>query len=170
MSSFSSIISCTGCSYKYYENHQSIQLQTVYDSIAITYYRETAWCYECDSVQNAEKLPNIDNISASLFNLKSAGFFSRLSSKHRSETKLAEHTVRWLKERTSPPCCLKCGSSEIAILKFKNNSDMLYAAEGFKHSCGGALVQSADDSGIRYSIAPKVLWMTLEGQVRTNTQ
>lgn len=171
MSTDSTRIHCTGCDYIYSEHYEPIVLICRMESGTVRYYRTHAWCYNCDTITDAEKLPEIDEVRREYENWcgdQKVSWLKKLLRRHdqnyQEKLKILQNRIAWLEARTAPPHCLDCGSTNLTTLNFKNNSDHTAIAEGFKHSCGGALVHDYNDkTGIRYSLPTTKIWVDVQG-------
>lgn len=133
-----------------------------YISVAIGYYRladgtellhftQPAWCNECATLREAERLPEPDRLKQSVKELESAGLsendlkYTRLTGEspdellHRRLANLRAK-VRWRVGRQSPPRCLHCESVNLLFLA-PNIKDTL---KSFRHpGCGGTFTQTS---------------------------
>lgn len=173
MSTDSTRIHCIGCDYFYTEHYEPIVLICRMESGTVSYGRTHAWCYNCDAITDAEKLPEIDDVRREYEHwcgrqevswLKK--LLQRHDQNHQEELKILQNRIAWREARIAPPHCLDCGSTNLTILNFKNNSDNTTIAEGFKHSCGGALVHDYSvKTGIRFSLPTTEILVDQQGNI-----
>ena len=62
MSTESSRIRCTGCDYSHLEHFQPIILKCKFRDGIVTYYKQQAWCYECEEIKYSKCLPTEDEL------------------------------------------------------------------------------------------------------------
>jgi len=175
MSIDSTIIHCTGCDYTHTENYQPITLKCRFGSSVISYYRSSCWCYECNGITYAEHLPDMEEIKAeyreyygipgpAAHGLKR--ILRRFDRCYQQGLRELDNKIAWRKARTASPHCLKCGTTNLMMLEFRQTSDHTAVAEGFRHSCGGMLAHDYNHmAGIRFNFAEKEIWVDIEGNI-----
>ena len=174
MSTDSTRIHCTDCDYVYAEHYQPIELRCRTKSGVVSYYKALSWCYDCNKITYAEKLPDIETVRSDYedwLGNQRAGLIMRVLSRfdrqYQEKLKFFHNRIAWREARTTPPHCLECGSKNLSILSFQAGSDHTAIAKGFQHSCGGILVHDHHDkTGIRYNFAKTVIWMDQQGSKR----
>lgn len=160
-------IHCTGCDYEFFEHYPSIELKCAFGSGIVTYRRRRAWCHECDTIGNAEQLPNVTCLKRELLCLTGQGLSAWLRwllPSHRERIREKQNAILWRQARITPPRCLHCGSTNISVLKFRHVSGSISEAQGFRHSCGGMLVHDYNDkTGTRFHFRNTIIWLDTEG-------
>jgi len=153
-------IKCKGCNFKqiilpipvdcYYK---------FYDGETIPAYRTIAWCYNCNKIVGAEKLPSAKDIALQIIENKNMEMDFEF-----------KRTLQWISERKSPPRCLKCGSIDITYISFDfeaNNSEKHIIGLGFRHECGGQFFSYdyAEEGEIRFMFVTQKALIDPEGLV-----
>ena len=104
----------------------------------------TGWCYDCRKVRPIESFPDITSLENLQMEIKHSGIPQWMliganpledeAEHHGFILKWLEATVRWRKERVSPPRCLFCGSIRNKVLELNANTPL----ETFEHEgCSG---------------------------------
>lgn len=192
-------IHCTGCDFEHFETYKPIRLKCRTELGVVSYYPTSGWCYQCNRITDVEALPSLEEIQrhyARFYRVPSpeTGWIKRLiqrfDKKYQQKCRELEAELAWRKARSAPPHCLKCGSADIAPLKFTDPNqqtadsdvddwDILTAleyegtprdrrtvAKDFLHTCGGQLVHDPDDKpGSRYFWSEQVIWLDSYGAV-----
>jgi hypothetical protein len=166
-------IHCTGCDYEYFEHYQPIEVRCQLEHGIVTYGKTKAWCHECNTIRYAENLPTCEEIRDDYSKIYKVpgpavkGLRALLRRYDRQyHEKLAELTdkIAWREQRTTPPHCLECGSTNIVTLICRSISKTSVAVDNFRHSCGGELVHDYSDMpGYRFFFKKKVIWVDSEG-------
>jgi hypothetical protein len=106
---------------------------------------QPAWCFDCNAVRAAERLPEMDRLAALVHDLEEFGLDDKAKedaqrarqdegSLLREKLQLWHAALRWRTARRSPPRCLECGSVSIKPL-VPNPEDSL---DSFEHpGCNG---------------------------------
>jgi len=176
-------ITCTSCSFSQSLVHCPVTVRYLLDSDHhIDHHRASAWCADCNRIEDVEDIPKPATIDAELLAEEQsarATVVGRLKDKvglpMSSERRWAHKRMmslrlkkEWLRQRCSPPRCLSCGSTEIVNVDWENNGSGGHAepnrqmSRTFRHPCGGRLVLTSS-SGMRFNVAPRRFVVDPEG-------
>lgn len=98
------------------------------DGMEIPQFDEAAWCFECDGLQSAEQLLDIEYIGEVIQHLEEHGLdqqsrdIAHLLEKDEDSSHLERlwtwrAMLEWRRTRQSPPRCLRCGSTKLRMLR-----------------------------------------------------
>ena len=184
-----SVIYCDGCDYR----GGTLTLWGLFkyrfdDGHELHVERTIGWCSDCKGTRPIEVLPHSAAIERELgedrerireltaHGLKS-WVASVLSRRRRAEIQRLRdkendltHVQHLLTSRTSPPHCLRCGSTSVVSLPVRVDDRTRYDYDlGMRHpDCGGSL-RCRDSGGTRFAIAHKLKVYSTEGQLLSET-
>ena len=176
-------ITCTSCSFSQSLVHCSVTVRYLLDADHhIDHHRASAWCPDCNRIEDVEDIPKPEAIDAELLaeeQIAQGTVVGRLKDKvglpmsgerRRAHKRIMRLRLKkeWLRQRCSLPRCLSCGSTDIVNITWENDGSGGDAepnrqmSRTFRHPCGGRLVLTYS-SGMRFNVAPRRLVVDPEG-------
>lgn len=184
-----SVIYCDGCDYR----GGTLTLWGLFkyrfdDGHEFHVKRMLGWCSGCKGARPIEVLPHSAVTERELADVRErigvltahglkSWLASALSRRRRAEIQRLrdkendlKHVQHMLTSRTSPPRCLRCGSTSVVSLPVRVDDRARYDYDlGMRHpDCGGSL-HCRDSGGTRFAIASKLKVYSSEGELISAT-
>jgi len=176
-------VTCSGCGFSQQIVRAPVTLRyPLPDGGRATAYRSEGWCPRCESIQDVEELPDVQELQHSIADYErrvQGGRLDRIKDRlgrppsnerelaHRELARL-EDTLRWRRSRQSPPRCLGCGSADWQAVDWVSDEhgghSNISHTELFRHTCGGRL-RRVTEPNLRFHCRPTQIVLTPEGQV-----